>query len=97
MNLCRTGWSTLARIALLALLLAAQGAVLAHGVDHLDVSGDNLCAVCSASHVQGAATLDTGTVAATPTASDIKTASPQSGPVSSWTDRPHARAPPSTL
>lgn len=85
------------RLWLLMVLLAAQGLVLAHGVDHAINSDAALCAICSVSHgvddVVGAETPSPSTAPARMAIRAVGFAVAVTGPARSHT----ARGPPATL
>lgn len=97
MNRLRSLPGPVARIALLALLLAAQGLAFAHDLEHLGGHGESLCAVCSASHAQDGATLESAD-AAEP--QPIRTPCPATATLAvraTFAGVFHARAPPASL
>lgn len=85
------------RLWLLLILLAAQGLVLAHGVDHAINSDAALCAICSVSHgiddLVGAEAPGPGTTPARTAIRAVRFTEVVTRPAISH----HARGPPITL
>lgn len=84
------------RIALLALVLAAQTVAHVHAADHGTPVGKSKCPVCVVAQPSGEAAVDCGSDGAGTSASTTHFAAPAPTPGESATAAPHARAPPRT-
>lgn len=87
-----------ARLALLVVLLLAQGLLLAHEVDHLSAGeSTSLCAVCKVGHGLDSPAVSAPAAEIADDAADVVFTAPERVHAAAPRPSRHARAPPTTL